>query len=46
MSRKALEMNHLSLYRRLREGNLKAVPYTVDSERHVMDDSGNAAFLL
>jgi len=46
MSRKALEMEHLYVYRDSVSGTWREVSYTEDSERHVMEGSGNVAFLL
>jgi len=46
MSRKALEMEHHSPYRGYVRGTWREGYYTEDSERHVMERSGNEAFLL
>jgi hypothetical protein len=46
MSWKALEMEHLSLYRRFMRETWRESSYTGDSNRHVMEASGNGTFLL
>jgi len=46
MPRKALEMKLLSPYTGSVRGTWREGPYSGDSERHVMEDSGNTAFLL
>jgi len=46
MSRKALEMEHLSLYTGSVRETWMESSYTEDSERHVMEGSGNGTFLL
>ena len=43
VSRKALEMEHLSLYRGFVRGTCRESSYTEDYERHVMEGSGNRA---
>jgi hypothetical protein len=45
MSRKALEMEHLSLYTGYVRENRRDSSYTEDSVRHVMEGSGNKHFL-
>jgi hypothetical protein len=46
MSRKALEMKNLSPYTGSVRGNWRDGSYSGDSERHVIEDSGNTEFLL
>ena len=46
MSRKALEVEHLSFYRDSVNGTWREGAYTEDSERHVIEGSVNGAFLL
>jgi hypothetical protein len=46
MSRMALEMKHLCLYRGSVRGTWRESSYTEDSERHVIEGSGNGAFLF
>jgi hypothetical protein len=46
MSKKALEMEHLSPFRGSVRGTWREGSYTEGSERHVMEGSGNGAFLL
>jgi len=46
MSWKALEMEHLSPYRGSMRETWRESFYTEDSERHVMEGSGNGTFLL
>jgi hypothetical protein len=46
MSRKALEMGHPSLYRGSMRGEWRVNSYSEDSERHVMEGSGNGAIPL
>jgi len=46
MSRKALEMEHLSLYRGAVRGTWRESSYTEDSDRQVMEGSGNRTFVL
>jgi hypothetical protein len=46
MSRKALEMEHLSVYTRFVRGIWRKGSNNVDSERHVMEGSGKREFLL
>jgi hypothetical protein len=45
MSRKDLEMEHLSLYRDSMRGTWREGAYIQDSERHVIEGSGSGAFL-
>jgi hypothetical protein len=45
MSRKNLEMDH-PLYRGPMRGTWREGSYTEDSERHVIEGSGNGAFLF
>ena len=42
----SLEMQHLSLYEGPVKGLWREGPYTEDSERHIIEGSGNRAFLL
>ena len=44
MSRKAVEMEHLSPYRGFVRGIYREGSYTDDSDRQVTEDSGNGAF--
>jgi hypothetical protein len=44
MSRKALEMEHLSLYTGYMRETRRDSSYTEDPVRHVMEDSGNKHF--
>jgi hypothetical protein len=46
MSRKALEMEHLSPYRGSVRGTWREGSGTEDSERHELEGSGKGAFLL
>jgi hypothetical protein len=46
MSRKTLEMKHLSIYTSSVRGTCREGFYSGDFERHVMESSGNTAFLL
>jgi hypothetical protein len=46
MSKKALEMEHLSPLRGSVSGTWRERSYTEGSERHVMEGSGRGAFLL
>jgi hypothetical protein len=46
MSRKPLEMRHLSPYTSSVRGMCREGSYSGESERHVMEGSGNTAFLL
>ena len=46
LSRKAFEMEHLSLCRGSVRGTWREGLYTEDSVRHLMGASGNGAFLL
>jgi hypothetical protein len=46
MSMKALEIEHLSLYRGFVKGTWREGFYTEDSERHVIEGSGNGALLF
>jgi len=45
MSRKALEMEHLSLYIGFARKTWREGSYTEDSERHVMEGFGNGPFI-
>jgi len=45
MSRKALEMEHLSRYTGYMKETQRDGSYTEDSERHEMEGSGNKHFL-
>jgi hypothetical protein len=46
MSGKALEMEHLFLYTDCVRGTWREGSYNEDSEVHVIEGSGNGAFLL
>jgi hypothetical protein len=46
MLRKALEMEHLSLYRGSMRGTWREGTCTEDSKRYVIEGSGNRAFLF
>jgi hypothetical protein len=46
LSRKALEMEHPSLYRGFVRGGWKEGSYSESSERYEMEGSGNGAFIL
>jgi hypothetical protein len=46
MPRKALEMEHFSLYRGSVRGTWMGGSCTEDSKRHVIEGSGNGAFLF
>jgi len=46
MSRKALEMEHLYLYRGSVRGTWREGSYTEDSDRQITEGSGNTAFVL
>jgi hypothetical protein len=46
MSGKALEGEHLSVYRGFVKGAWKECSHTEDTERHVSEGSGNGAFLF
>jgi hypothetical protein len=46
MSRKALEMEHISLYRGCVRRTWREGSYTEACKRHVMEGSGQGAFVL
>jgi hypothetical protein len=46
MSGKALEWEHLSLYRGCVRGTWREGSHTEDSKRHVIEGSGKGAFLF
>jgi hypothetical protein len=46
MSRKTLEMEHHSPYRGYVRGTWREGSYNENSERNIMESSGNKAFLL
>jgi len=46
MSRKSLEIEHSSLYRGSMKGGRREGSYSEDSDRHVMEGSGNGSILL
>jgi len=46
MLRKALEMQHLTPYRGSERGTCRKDSYAEESEKNVMEGSGNGAFLL
>jgi hypothetical protein len=46
MSRKVLEMEHLSSYSGSVKGTWREGSFTEDSERHVLEGSGKGALLL
>jgi len=46
MSMKVLEMEHHSPYTGYVRGTWREGSYTKDSERHLMEGTGNEAFLL